>query len=56
MASQSEIDKVRRAKEALERIGIHRPTAKDINGHDPSVPVPTVKAILRDHFGYTSYR
>jgi len=56
MASQSDIDKVRRAKEHLENaIGIHRPTAKDINGHDPSVPVPTIKEILRDHFGYTSY-
>ena len=55
MASQSEIDKVRRAKEALERIGIHRPTAKDINGHDPSVPVPTIKQILKEHFGYKRY-
>ena len=55
MASQSEIEKVRRAKEALEKIGIYRPTAKDINGHDPSVPVPTIKQILKEHFGYTSY-
>jgi len=55
MASQSEIDRVRRAKEALEAIGIHRPTAKDCHGHDPSVPVPTIKEILRDHFGYKGY-
>jgi len=55
MPSQSEIDRVRRAKEALEAIGIYRPTAKDINGHDPSVPVPTIKQILKDHFGYKGY-
>ena len=55
MAKKSQIDKVCRAKAALERIGIHRPTAEDINGHDPSVPVPTIKQILKKHFGYKGY-